>query len=382
MPRKKVKNANGQGSISRMADGRLKWQKMIDGQYMTATAKTPQELQEKIKKKIGLPIIKEKIKASDWFETWLEQVKSLKKPATYNQYKSMWEYYIEPAIGKFQMKNISSHQIQGIIADMNSKGLSTWTMKHTRKVLHIAFESAVDNKIVPESPVNKIEIPSKQVKKQKTIDTKQLAIMFKHLKNTRWYWACRFLLETGLRRGEFLALKWSDIDFENNRIIVDESNSVGGIGDTKSAKTHYAPLSERAKYFLQEHKNMLIQEPNPVLYSDLDLIFPTDEGELMKPDSFNSVLDRINAKAGIHITPHMFRHTFVFMSKGKLTLSELQEALGHDESTTTLDLYGTMLSDTVKVSKKIDEAFATLDEEIEKLQEAKQGKIVQFRKAK
>jgi hypothetical protein len=66
-----------------------------------------------------------------------------------------------------------------------------------------------------------------------------------------------------------------------------------------------------------------------------------------------------------------------------LTLSELQEAIGHDESTTTLDMYGTMLSDTKKVANKIDESFAMLDYEIEKIQETKkQGKIIQFKKAK
>jgi integrase len=384
--RKKVKNANGQGSTSRMADGRLKWQKMIDGQYMQVTAKTPQELQEKIKKLSGTPI-KGKVKVNDWFESWLENVKALKKEATYQQYNHMWKDYIEPVIGKCIMKNVESNQVQKVIANMNANDLSTWTMKHARKVMHICFEKALEDKIIAANPVTKIEIPNKQPKGIKTINTKELGIMFSHLKNTRWYWACRFLLETGLRRGEFLALKWSDIDYYNSRIIIDESNSSSGLGDTKSASTHYVPFSERAKFYLQEHKNMLISEFNPIIHNEklkeIDLIFPSDTGTLMKPDSFNSVLDRINKKANIHITPHMFRHTFVYMSKGKLTLSELQEAIGHDESTTTLDMYGTMLSDTKKVANKIDESFAMLDYEIEKIQETKkQGKIIQFKKAK
>ncbi len=105
----------------------------------------------------------------------------------------------------------------------------------------------------------------------------------------------------------------------------------------------------------------------------------------MKPDSFNSAIDRINAKAGIHVTPHMFRHTFVFMSKGLLSRSELQEALGHDESTTTEDIYGTMLSDTEKVANKIDQAFNSIDEELNKIEEKHIAKVISmdtFKKAR
>ncbi len=120
-----------------------------------------------------------------------------------------------------------------------------------------------------------------------------------------------------------------------------------------------------------------------------DIIFPSQSGTIMKPDSLNSVLDRINKKTGLHITPHMFRHTFVYMAKGKMTLSEIQEALGHDESTTTLDIYGTMLSDTQTVASKIDDAFKMLDEEIEKIGKAERKKseatvisLADYRRAK
>lgn len=362
----KSKNPNGIGSYCKLKDGRYKWKQMVDGDTRQITARSPKELQEKVKRIVDLPIIKDKLKATDWFEKWLETyVKPLRKPATYDQYKIIYETHIKASLGNKRLANIKQYDIQQIIAEMNEKDLSTWTMKHARKIMNLAFSKAFDDKLIPENPVRKIEIPKKQAKPRKTIKTDELKIFFEHAKNTRWYWTFKFLLVTGLRRGELLALRWSDIDSENKRIVVDESNSSGGVGDTKSAKVHYVPLSELAKYYLQKQKEMLIDEKNPALYNDAlskqDLIFPSKQGTMMKPDSFNSVLDRINKKANIHITPHMFRHTFVFMSKGKMTLSELQEALGHDESTTTLDIYGTMLADTSSVANKIDEVFASLD---------------------
>lgn len=408
MSKMKMRNPKGLGSYRTLSNGSKQWRQRIDGEERTLTAKTSSELQEKINKIADLPIIKNKLKVSEWFEKWLDNIKKLKKPATYNQYKTLYEQHIKPVIGKRKINSIKQYDIQKVISEMNVKivqkaeydkngneikpekiGLSTWTMKHTRKVMNIAFSKAFDDKYIAANPVQKIEIPKKQAKPRKTLNTSELKILFKYAKNTRWYWALRFLLVTGLRRGELLALRWSDIDYENKRIIVDESNSTSGVGDTKSAEVHYVPLSDKAVYYLEQQKQMLINETNPILHNDRlkkqDLIFPSKTGTIMKPDSFNSVIDRINAKAGIHVTPHMFRHTFVFMSKGLLSRSELQEALGHDESTTTEDIYGTMLSDTQKVANKIDRAFDDFNNEIDKVEEKNEAKVIsisEFRKVK
>jgi len=383
----KTRNPNGMGNIYKTKSGRYEWRQMVDGELRVLSSNDLSELQEKIRKVADLPIIKNKLKVSEWFEKWLEvYIKPLKKKATYEQYRIIYEQHIKPEIGKRKLNSIKQYDIQQVIAKMNENNLSTWTMKHARKIMSIAFTKALNDKLIAENPVVNIEIPKKQAKPRKTLTPSELKILFDNLKNTRWYWAVNLMLVTGLRRGELLALKWSDIDYGNRRIIVDESNSSGGLGDTKSSKVHFVPLSEKAIYYLNKQKEMLENETNPSLYNNdlkkLDLVFPSKTGTLMKPDSFNSVLDRINRKTGLHITPHMFRHTFVYISKGLMSLSELQEALGHDESTTTLDIYGTMLSDTQKVADKIDKAFAALDTEITEIEKKKQGKIIPFRKAK
>lgn len=402
MPR--TRNPNGMGNIYKTKNNRYEWRQMVDGELRVLSSADLSDLQEKIKKVADLPIIKSKLKVSEWFDKWLEvYIKPLKKPATYEQYKTLYEQHIKPEIGKRNMATIKQYDIQKVIAEMNKKvvqeakydkegklispekiGLSSWTMKHVRKIMHIAFTRAYDDKLIAENPVRKIEVPNKQAKPRKTLTSDELKAMFDCLKNTRWYWAMRLMLVTGLRRGELLALRWSDIDYINKRITVDESNSSSGVGDTKSSKVHYVPLSDKAVYYLAQQKAMLEKDHNPSLHNKdlkkLDLVFPSKEGTLMKPDSFNSVLDRINKKTGLHVTPHMLRHTFVYMSKGLMSLSELQEALGHDESTTTLDIYGTMLSDTQKVASKIDDAFKALDEELDRIEEKQQAIVIDFEK--
>lgn len=404
-----TRNPNGTGTYYKTKDDRYEWKQMKDRKVRTLSSDDLTDLHEQVKAVADLPIVKTKIKVSEWFERWLKNVKALKKPATYEQYRIIWEQHIKPVIGDLTMKKIKPSDIQDVIAKMNTKvvkpakldgngktiapekiGLSTCTMKHAKKIMHIAFAAALDDGLIAESPMRKIDIPKKQAKPRKTINTEELKILFDYLKNTRWYWAFRFELVTGLRRGEMLALKWSDIDYKHKQIKVDESDSISGAGDTKSSKEHYVPLSDLAEYYLSQQKEMLASKYEPAFRGKSikkdDLIFPSKNGTMMKPDSLNSVLDRINEKAGIHVTPHMFRHTFVYMSKGRMSLSELQEALGHDQSTTTLDLYGTMLSDTNTAAKKIDESFGGLDEEFAKInskvEQKNECKVIQFRKAK
>ncbi len=52
---------------------------------------------------------------------WLENIKKLKKQATYNQYKTLYEQYIKPEIGKRKINNIKQYDIQKVIAEMNTK---------------------------------------------------------------------------------------------------------------------------------------------------------------------------------------------------------------------------------------------------------------------
>lgn len=406
MPMPRTRNPNGMGTIYKTKKNIYEWRQMVDGEKRLLSSKDLTVLKEKIKEVADLPIIKEKIKASDWFEKWLNvYIKPLRKNATYEQYKNIYKIHIEPAIGKKLMKNIKRYDIQQVIATMNTRtiparkdkkgkitvpekpgGMSEWTMKHARKVMHSAFQQALDDKIIVENPVINIKIPKKQKSIRKVFTAAELVAIFQQLSTSRWIWALRFMLVTGLRRGELLGLKWSDILYEDRKVAVMRSNSDDGIGDTKSAKIHYAPLSDSAVYYLNRHKEVLEKECNPILYNEdlkkTELIFPNESGKMLQAKSFYTMLVRAAKKVNVKATVHMFRHTFVYISKGLISLSELQEALGHGKKTTTLDLYGDMLSDTIDTSKKIDKAFLDLEKEMEKIENKEDTKIIPFRRVR
>lgn len=382
------RNPNGSGNFRRLKDGRVAWRQTIDGKTRQISAKTLKELKAKIKEIENLPIITDKITVEIWFDKWLATyIKPLKKPATYNQYNDIYKKHIKPLIGHRKIEGLKPINIQEVISEMNKKNLSTWTMKHARKIMNIAFSKAVDDKYLSESPCKKIEIPTKQQKEMKVLTPIELSKLFKQLSSSRWIWAIKFALVTGLRRGELLALKWTDIDFVNRKITVERSNSLSGLGETKSSKVHYVPLADIAIKFLEEQKKMLESEFNPILHNEelkeTLLIFPNESGLMLKPGSFYTLVARAAKKAGVYANPHCFRHTFVYNVKDELSIKDIQNALGHEESTTTLDIYGDMINDkTKKVANTINSAFEKLNNEVKEIDKKKPGKVIQFPNAK
>jgi integrase len=382
----------GMGHYYMTPAGRYAWRKRVDGQEKYLSADTPSELQALINEIIDLKITKSKLKVDEWFAKWLKYIEALRKPATYNQYKDIYKKHIKPEIGNRKLSTITTNDIQSVVLAMNKKTVKTkkkvkgkWveadtgktisscTMKHAVKIMNGAFKAAADkkNKLIPVNPVTDIQIPQKQAKPRKTLNSQELFLLFRQLERSRWIWSAKFMLITGMRRGELLALRSTDIDTVNKRITVDESNSSTGLGDTKT-KIHYIPLSPLMEKYLSGQERMLKGENNPILQNEelkkSNLVFPSEDGVMLHPGSYYTMLARYAKDAGIHASPHCLRHTFVYMNRKKLSLKEIQNILGHDESTTTLDIYGDMLDEsTEQTGKDIDETFAKFDRDTEKV---------------
>jgi len=375
----KARNPKGLGHYYKK-DDLFCWKYVRDGKPLYRSSKTEKGLQAKVRKVIGLSSSNDKTKASDYFDTWLEEfVQSMYKKATYDQYNFIYKKHIRPEIGDFKMTSITTTDIQKVIIQMNKKNLSTKTMKHAKTVMSVAFTRAHKiDKIIPDNPVKDISIPDKQAKPRKTLNIDELASFLTSLQKSRWIWSVKFALVTGVRRGELLALRWSDIDWNNSRIRIDESNSITGLGNTKSSKVHYVPLSQLARTYLEEQMSMLYHTGNSVTLTETGkhmdrkdlkktdrLVFPADNGNMIKPNTYYHTIVRYAEKSGIKVHPHCFRHTFVYNMRNKMSLKELQEALGHDESTTTLDIYGEMINDTTDAAaSKIDMVFSGVETNI------------------
>jgi integrase len=372
----KTRNPNGAGNIYKRDDGRYEWKQMIDGEVRYESDMELSELRRKIKKYTNAGINKDKTKLHDWIEHWLETyVKPYKKPSTYDNYRFAYQKYIKKYMKNVQLRHVTKADVQKMITDLINDKYSASLIKNVRKALSAAFISAIeDEQIVDFNPTKDTKLPQGKKPVRKTFNLEELAIIIKKFESSRWLYGILFMLATGLRRGELLGLKWSDIDLKEKRIKIENNLTQYGIGTPKDNDYHYVPLTNHAITYLSAWKNQLQKEYNPGLYHKVDTIFVSKEGKPIRPTTFNNMLTK--RKFDFKVTPHMFRHTFVYLSKGKISLSELQEALGHEQSTTTLDIYGMMLADTASVAEKIETAYKELDEAMKENKEAKQDSNV------
>lgn len=358
----RTRNANGMGNIYKRPNDRYEWKQMIDGEMRYESDMDLSELRRKIKKVSGRSVNGDKTKLFDWMERWLDMyVKPYKKPSTYNNYKFAYEKYIKKYMKNIQIRHMTKQDVQKMITDLINDKYSPSLIKNVRKALSAAFISAnEDEQLVDFNPTRDTKLPKGRKPVRKTLNLDELKTVIGKFLHSRWLYGILFMLATGVRRGELLALRWSDIDFKEKRVKIERNSTEYGEGTPKDDDYHYVPLSAHAINYLNGWKNQLQKEHNPAIYKNADLIFVKQNGEALVPHSLNNIIDK--KQFDFKVTPHMFRHTFVYLSKGKISLSELQEALGHDQSTTTLDIYGLMLADTVTVAEKIETAFVELDE--------------------
>ena len=157
----------------------------------------------------------------------------------------------------------------------------------------------------------------------------------------------RFILQTGLRTGELIGLKWKDVDFENKTVKIQRSMeyrySIGEwrVGEPKSKSGYRTiPLTDEAIRILleQKEKNKKIKII-PMEWSEY--IFLCRKGEPVKNSTYDTALFKICEKAGINkFSMHVLRHTFATRCiEAGMKPKTLQMLLGHSNIGITMNLY-------------------------------------------
>ena len=142
-----------------------------------------------------------------------------------------------------------------------------------------------------------------------------------------------FLLYTGCRRNEALAIQFKDIDFTKKTIAVNKAilwiNNKPNIADTKSESgNRMIPLLSPLEELLKEKK-----------YKKDDFIFSLD-GKPIERKQARSMWDKFRKDTGLSITPHQFRHAFIsIMYYAGIDIKTAQAIAGHSKADVTLNIY-------------------------------------------
>lgn len=284
-----------------------------------------------------------------WFDYWIGIKKQTVRPNTVRNYSERYERNIRGVIGSKLLTEVKPVHCQKIFSDMAEEGYKTTTIYQTRITLFNMLEFAKENDVLIVNPCKKslksnMGKPSEK-KEALTIDVQKkfLGAVVGYSYENQY----RFVLQTGLRTGEMIGLKWSDIDFKNRTMKIERTMEyrykVGEwrIGPPKSQSGYRTvPLTEEAVRIL-ENQRKKNQSLKIIPMEWKDFVFLCRKGTPVKNSTYDTGLFKYCDRAGIpRFSMHVLRHTFATRCiEAGMKPKTLQKILGHSNIGITMNLY-------------------------------------------
>jgi integrase len=198
-----------------------------------------------------------RLRWSEWFIDCLNLIKISHKPSTVYTFEKICGKWIHKHLDSKELRSISKTDIHEILYEKMTDDIATQhTRKQVLKILKRIFQLAIDNGKLERNPCQgmTVKVPESDMKVLTNSEAQTLLSQAK-LTNHRFYPVWLVALFTGMRSGELISLKWSDIDFDTGQISVVRSwNSKNGYTSTKSQKTRIVPMSDELVLFLKQLK--------------------------------------------------------------------------------------------------------------------------------
>ena len=292
----------------------------------------------------------------DWLWIWMEQKKSELRVNSYEAYEIYIKLHIEPYFRplKLRLRTVTPQHIQNYYnskhADTTSKkGLSANSIKRHHAVIHGSLGEAVRKNLIPYNPADRVTLPKIEPFVGKAYTKEQANNLLKLPMQEPLRVAVVLGLFYGLRRSEVCGLRWQDVDFDAgtlrvcNTVVKTKTLIEHEKTKSRASKRTMLLVPETVAYF-KELK--AAQERHQVLcgkdYADSGHVCMWQDGRAVAPDYISRAFRVFLAKNGLpHIRFHELRHTAgsLLLEKG-LSAKQIQEYLGHEKVSTTLDIYG------------------------------------------
>lgn len=284
-----------------------------------------------------------------FFEFWHDTKQKMIRKSSADYYKLRYDVSIKPVIGDMRLTDVKVNHCQMIVNRMIDDNKANSTIARTCTVMRGLFDYAVECDVIMKSPC-RIKI-QKSIGKQKVIrEALTLDAQKKFLQTVKGHNYenhYRFILQTGLRIGELIGLKWEDVDFKKRTITIKRSlkyevgKGTWRIGEPKSeAGKRTIPLTDEAIEILKSQKEKIDSlKVLPLEWGGY--VFLDKHGEPVTNDAYNSALVPICRRADIkRFTVHTLRHTFATRCvESGMKPKTLQTIMGHSTISLTMDLY-------------------------------------------
>ncbi len=254
------RRGRGEGSITRRADGRwmgrvdLGWQ---DGRrrFKAYYGKTRAEVQDKLRKgvgdaQVGIALPDERQTVEKYLRSWLTHVETRLRPRAFATYQQAVDLHLIPGIGKMPLAKLTPQHLQAWFTTHQERGATARTIRYSRAVLRAALNQALRWNLVVRNVATLVEPPRHVAQEIQPLTPEQARTLIAAAEHARLGALVSVALALGLRQGEALGLRWTDVDLDAKTVRVSQALERSG-GHAATRKTLYAERRELLKQLRQ-----------------------------------------------------------------------------------------------------------------------------------
>lgn len=315
----------------------------------------------------GTHVVPSRVTTGEWLDLWLSSLRLA--PSTVASYRKNVRLHIRPALGTVPLAKLTGTRISAHYRDLESSGrqdhekgtgLSARTVRYVHTILKSALREAVSQGLLAANPAEKAKPPAAREAKAPeihpwTADELKTFLGWAEGQDRPDFASWHLLAFTGMRRGEMLALRWRDVDFEQSRVSVRRSvGIVRNVGEgaeivegaTKTGRDRVVDLDPSTLEVLKRHRlaraglALQLSRPDALVFGDLNGVHQHPERYSRR---FAEQLARCNRDRDPllpQVRVHDLRHTHAtLLLKAGIPVKVVSERLGHATVTITMETY-------------------------------------------
>jgi integrase len=284
----------------------------------------------------------------DWLEEWLTtSVAQRNRPRTADSYRDTVRRYIAPALGQIALARLEPSDVTRMLEGLRKRGdLSPTTIRYAFAILRIALGRATKMGRVVRNVATLVDAPPLQRRQLATLSADQIRDFLVFMEGDRFAPLYTAAIGLGLRQGELLGLRWSDVDLDAGQLTVRHTLQL-------TTLTLAEPKTERARRTLhmprmvteslREQRRRQLQDRMAAgrRWVDLDLMFTTHEGRPLMARNVLRSFQTDFSRAGLPRQRfHDLRHAYatLMLADGE-EIAIISKTLGHSNISTTADVY-------------------------------------------
>lgn len=285
---------------------------------------------------------------------WLEGKRGSLRPTTFAAYRDMVSCYVAPRLGGVPLAKVDGLALERLYAELLTGGrrdggaLAPKTVRNVHGMLTKAFRDAVRTGRLARNPAASAEPPSPKSPEMRAWTAEQLRAFLEHVGSDRHYAVWLLVATTGMRRGELLGVRWTDVDLDAARLDVRQARTLADhdqvIGEPKSQRSRRslaldpATVAALRSWKAQQAAERLVMGAG---WPDSGLVVTEPTGEPVHPQRLTRRFNAHVAASGLPpLRLHDVRHSYATAAlRAGVPVKVVSQRLGHANVVVTLSVY-------------------------------------------